>query len=54
LAKILEHNIVIKFSKLVKDNSNDSEVVSADVLANLEQVVQELAGDTVMIEIIEE
>lgn len=55
MAKIIEQNLVIKFSKLVKDDASDNDsVVDRDVIANLEQVVQELAGESVIVEIIEE
>lgn len=55
MAKILEQTVVIRFSKIVKDSTKSNEaVVDEDLLASLEQVVQEIAGDAVVVEVIEE
>lgn len=55
MAKILEQNIVIRFSKIVKDSKkSDENVVDEELLASLEQVVQEIVGDSVVVEVIEE
>lgn len=55
MAKIEEHLIVIKLSRLVKDNNKTknsiSEQLSAQTLSNLEQLVQELLGDNLVVEI---
>ena len=52
MAKIIEDVIVIKFSKIVKNSDADaSEVAGTDVLQALEQVVQELVGNGVVVEI---
>ena len=53
MAKIYEEVIVIKLSKLVK---NDGEVeggslATDDVVIALEQVVQELVGDSTIVEV---
>jgi hypothetical protein len=50
MAKIIEENIVIKVSKLVKQGSDESLVPAETVLA-LEQVAQELLGDAVIVEV---
>lgn len=51
MAKIVEEVVVIKFSKIVKDNEKDSfDLASGEVLAALEQVAQELAGGGVVVE----
>lgn len=50
MAQIIEENIVIKVSKLVKNNSGES-LVQEDTLAALEQVAQELLGDGVIVEV---
>jgi len=51
MAKIHEEVLVIKMSKLVKDNQETESVVSTDTITALEQVVQELAGDGVVVEV---
>lgn len=50
MAKILEENIVIKVSKLVKNNSDET-LVAEDTLQALEAVAQELLGDSVIVEV---
>ena len=55
MAKIEEHLIVIKLSKLVKENSKNKKTIADDLspetLSNLEQLVQELLGDNIIVEI---
>jgi hypothetical protein len=51
MAKIVEDVVVIKFSKIVKDNDKDgADIAGAEVLAALEQVAQELAGEGIVVE----
>jgi len=51
MAKIVEDVVLIKFSKIIKDNEKDSVVIaSQDTLAALEQVAQELAGEGIVVE----
>lgn len=50
MAKVLEENIVIKVSKLVKDNSAEN-LVSEDVIKALESVAEELLGNGVIVEV---
>lgn len=51
MAKIVEDVVVIKFSKIVKDNEKEnSEIASPETLAALEQVAQELAGEGIVVE----
>jgi hypothetical protein len=52
MAKIVEDVIVIKFSKIVKDSEEGTSVASPDIEAALEQVAQELAGDSVVVEVV--
>ena len=52
MAKIVEDVIVIKFSKIVKDSEEGSSVATDDVEAALEQVAQELVGDSVVVEVV--
>jgi hypothetical protein len=50
MAKIIEEIVIIKVSKLVKDNTEAS-IVTDDLQAALEQVAQELVGDGVVVEV---
>lgn len=50
MAKIIEEIVVIKFSKLVKSDTQEK-IVSADIQAALEQVAQELVGDSIIVEV---
>ena len=50
MAKIIEEIIVIKLSKLVKDDVIQ-DIVTNDLQAALEQVAQELVGDSVIVEV---
>ena len=50
MAKIIEEVIIIKLSKLVKDNDN-SNIVSDELESSLEQVAQELVGEAVIVEV---
>lgn len=52
MAQIQEERIVIKLSKLVKDGAMpDEPLIQVDLVKSLEQVVQELAGDKVIVEV---
>ena len=50
MAQVIEEAIVIKISKLVKTRSNEN-LVTDETLQALEQVAQELLGDTVIVEV---
>lgn len=51
MAKIVEDVVVIKLSKIVKDNDKDSaSLANPEILAALEQVAQELVGDGIVVE----
>lgn len=52
MAKIIEEVIAIKVSKLVKDNADQTEILSEEVLSGLEAVAQELCGTDVIVEVI--
>jgi len=53
MAKIVTENIVITLSKIVKDSESDvSTIASADIQQALEQVAQELVGDSVVVEVV--
>ena len=50
MAKIVEEIVIIKLSKLVKDDVV-SGIVTDDLQTALEQVAQELVGDGVVVEV---
>lgn len=53
MAKIVEDVIVIKFSKIIKDSETEvSGIAGSDVQQALEQVAQELVGDSVVVEVV--
>ena len=52
MAKIVEDIIVIKFSRIVKDNDSDpNPAATNEHIAALEQIAQELVGDAVVVEV---
>jgi hypothetical protein len=52
MARIVEEVVVIKFSKIVKDNDSEgASIVGSDVQAAIEQVAQELVGNGVVVEV---
>jgi hypothetical protein len=53
MAKIVEDVIVIKLSKIVKDSDPATGIASPEIQTALEQVVQELVGDSVIVELVQ-
>ena len=51
MAKLQEEVIVIKLSKLVKDTEDLAPLVNDEFVASLEAIVQELAGNSTLVEI---
>lgn len=52
MAQIVEDVIIIKFSKIVKSSEADvPAIVGQEIQQALEQVAQELVGDSVVVEI---
>jgi hypothetical protein len=52
MAKIQQDLLIIKLSKIVKDKETDNFVIADDeFLKSLEQVAQELIGETAIVEI---
>ena len=51
MAKINEQTLVITVSQLVKDSADIQPLLSAEIIAQLEAVVAELAGAGVLVEI---
>jgi hypothetical protein len=52
MAKIVTESIVITFSKIVKDSETGTSIASPEIEAALEQVAQELIGDSVVVEVV--
>ena len=53
MAKIIEDVLVIKFSKIVKDSESEvSGIAGSEVQQALEQVAQELVGESVVVEVV--
>jgi len=50
MAKIHEEVVVIKLSKLVKENDAGTEIATDDIVAALQSVAEELAGVGVIVE----
>lgn len=51
MAKIYEEIVVIKLSKLVKDNDvGPTDIATADLVSALQSVAEELAGPGVVVE----
>jgi hypothetical protein len=51
MAIVYEETLVIKFSRLVRQNQTIPAVVTTEILSALEQVAQELVGDSVVVEV---
>ena len=51
MAKLHEEIIVVKVSKLLKDNESVSPIMDTETVASLEAVIQELTGQGVLVEI---
>lgn len=55
MAKIEEHLLVFKLSRLIKNSSKNKTTIADELtpetLANLEQLVQELLGENLVVEI---
>ena len=55
MAKLQEEIIVIKVSRLLRDSdAQDQHILDPQAVENLEVVIQELAGDKVLVEIVRE
>lgn len=51
MAKLQEEVLVIKVSKMIRDNETEKEILNPETVASLEAVVQELAGANTLVEI---
>lgn len=50
MAKIHEEVVVIKLSKLIRDNDTGIEIATSDIVAALQSVAEELSGAGVVVE----
>jgi hypothetical protein len=50
MAKIHEEIVVIKLSKLVKDNDSVGVIADDEIIAALQSVAEELAGSGIVVE----
>lgn len=51
MAKLQEDTVAIKLSKLLKDTDQESPILTDETMAQLEMVLQELVGASVLVEI---
>ena len=51
MAKIHEEVVVIKLSKLIKDGSVAAEIANEEMISALISVVEELAGEHIIVEV---
>jgi len=51
MAKIHEEIVVIKLSKLVKDGAAPAEIANEEMISALTSVVEELAGEHIIVEV---
>jgi hypothetical protein len=51
MAKIVEEIILVKLSKLVKDEETAAHISNQEIDSALEQVIQELVGSSVIVEV---
>jgi hypothetical protein len=54
MAQLNEEMVVIKISKLLKDSEEITPMLDEEMTANLEVVIQELAGADKLVEVIKE
>lgn len=52
MAKLNTQSIVITVSKLVRDSDTVAELLDDETLAAIESVVMELAGESVLVEVV--
>ena len=54
MAKIIEQLVVLKLSKLVKDSTEQHQLIESDTIAQLELVVQQLVETDTVVEVMVE
>jgi len=51
MAKIVSDAVVIEISRIARDDESLGPIADAEMIATLEQVVQQLVGDGVIVEV---
>lgn len=51
MARIISESVIIKLSKLVRDNDQDEPILRDEIKIALEEVTKELAGSSVLVEV---
>jgi len=51
MAKLVESVLVIKASKLIRDDQEAGDIINDETKVALEAVVQELVGESVLVEV---
>lgn len=52
MAKIVEDTVILKFSKIIKNDDQDPDpIVTLETISALEQVAQELVGQNIVVEV---
>lgn len=51
MAKIVSDALVVEISRIARDNESVESIVTEEMLSTLEAVVQELAGDSAVVEV---
>ena len=54
MAKIAETAFVVKASKLLRDNDPDQPILDEETIRQVEEVIQQLAGEGTLVELIRE
>lgn len=51
MAQIQTDTVVLTFNRLVKNGETSASIMNDEIIAALEQVAQELVGDSVVVEV---
>lgn len=51
MAHLITQTIVIQVNKMVRDTDKTTEILSSEIITQLEAVVEELSGEGVLVEI---
>jgi len=52
MARVVEDVLVLKLSKLVKDDAIEDSIITEEIYAALEQVAAELVGEGIIVEVV--
>ena len=52
MAKLIEDILILKFSKIIKNDDHDPDpIITVETISALEQVAQELVGQNIVVEV---